>query len=107
MQFSRALFPLLLILLLFFAQQGGAMHAIHHALAKQDQPNDKHAPHTSACGHCAAYTQLGGVLGSSSPSFVVIAIPSGTVRFNTITFRSNQPLLAIARGPPGLLQEVA
>ena len=29
MQFSRAIFPLLLILLLFFAQQGGAMHALH------------------------------------------------------------------------------
>lgn len=107
MQFSRALFPLLLILLLFFAQQGGAMHALHHALAKQDQPYDKHAPHSSACGHCAAYSQLGGVLGSSSHTFVVIATPSGTVRFNAITFRSNQPLIAIARGPPGLLQEIA
>ncbi|WP_239236043.1 hypothetical protein [Candidatus Nitrotoga sp. BS] len=107
MQFSRAIFPLLLILLLFFAQQGGAMHALHHALAKQDQPYDKHAPQSSACGHCAAYTQLGGVLGSSPHSFVAITIPSGTVRFNTTTFRSNQPLQAIARGPPSLLQEVA
>lgn len=105
MQFSRAIFPLLLTLLLLFAQQGGAMHALHHALADQGQQHDKHTPHSSACGYCAAYTQLGGVLNSSSHSFLVIAIPSGTVRFNTITFRSNQPLVAIARGPPGLLQE--
>ena len=107
MQFPRALFPLLLTLLLLFAQQGGAMHALHHALAEHDQQHDKHAPHSSACGHCAAYTQLGGVLGSSSHSFAVIVIPSETVRFNIITFRSNQPLIAVARGPPGLLQEIA
>src|SRR5665647_137843 len=92
MQFPRAIFPLLLTLLLLLTQQGGAMHAVRHALAEHDQQHDKHIPHSSACGYCAAYTQLGGVLGSSSQSFSVIAIPSGTVRFNTITFRSNQPL---------------
>lgn len=107
MQFSRAFFPLLLTLLLFFAQQGGAMHALHHALVEHDAKHDKHTPHSSACGYCAAYTQLGGVLGSSSPSFAVIAIPSGTVWFNTITFRSNQPLIAVARGPPDFLQVTA
>jgi hypothetical protein len=107
MQFPRAVFPLLLTLLLLFAQQGGAMHALHHALAEHDQQHDKHIPHSSACGYCAAYTQLGGVLSSSSHSFSVIAIPSGTVRFNTITFRSNQPLVAVARGPPDLLQDIA
>ena len=107
MQFSRAIFPLLLTLLLLFAQQGGAMHALHHVLAEHDQQHDKHTPHSSACGYCAAYTQLGGVLGSSPHSFAVIAIPNGTVRFNSISFRSNQPLIAVARGPPGLLQEIA
>ncbi|CAH1072010.1 DUF2946 family protein [Candidatus Nitrotoga sp. 1052] len=107
MQFSRALFPLLLTLLLLFAQQGGAMHALRHALAEHDQQHDKHAPHSSACGHCAAYTQLGGVLSSSSHSFGVIAIPNGTIQLNTIPFRSNQPLIVVARGPPGLLQEIA
>ena len=107
MQFSRAFFPLFLTLLLLFAQQGGAMHALHHALAEHGQQHDKHTPHSSACGYCAVYTQLGGVLGSSPPSFAVTAIPSGTVWFNTITFRSNQPLIAVARGPPGFLQEIA
>ncbi|MEQ1741708.1 MAG: DUF2946 family protein [Candidatus Nitrotoga sp.] len=111
MQFSRALFSLLLTLLLLLAQQGGAMHALRHALVEHgqqhDQQHDKHIPHSSACGYCAAYTQLGGVLGSSSHSFSVIAVPSETVRFNTITFRSNQLLIAIARGPPGLFQETA
>ncbi|RFC37473.1 MAG: Protein of unknown function (DUF2946) [Candidatus Nitrotoga sp. SPKER] len=107
MQFSRVFFSLCLILLLFFAQQGGAMHALQHALAEQGQQHDKHTPHSSACGYCAAYTQLGGVLGSSAPSFAVTAIPSGTVRFSTTTFRSNQPLVAVARGPPDFLQEIA
>lgn len=107
MQFYRAFFPLLLTLLLLFAQQGGAMHAVHHALVEHGQQHDKHTPHSSACGYCAAYTQLGGVLGSSPPYFAVTALPSGVVRFNTITFRSNQPLVAVARGPPDFLQEIA
>lgn len=107
MQFSRAFFPLLLTLLLLFAQQSGAAHALHHALAKQDQQHDKHAPHSATCGYCAAYAQLGGVLGSASHSFAVIAIPNETVRFDPISFSSNQPLIAVARGPPALLQEIA
>lgn len=104
MQFSRAFFPLLLTLLLLCAQQGGAMHALRHALAEQDQQHDKHTPHSAACGYCAAHAQLGGVLGSSSHSFAVTVIPRETVRFNTITFRSNQPLIAVARGPPDFHQ---
>jgi len=107
MQFSRAFFPLLLTLLLLFAQQDGARHALHHALAEHGQQQDKHAPHSSACGHCAAYAQMGGVLSSAFHSFAVIPISSETVHFSTITFRSNQPLIAVARGPPGLLQEIA
>lgn len=106
MQFSRVFFPLLLALLLLFAQQSGAAHALHHALAKQDQQHDKHAPNSAACGHCAAYSQLGGVLGSTSHSFAAIAIPSETVLFDTVEFISNQPLIAIARGPPSIFQKI-
>ncbi|MEO6421506.1 MAG: hypothetical protein ABIR84_02140 [Candidatus Nitrotoga sp.] len=107
MQFSRALFPLLLTLLLLFAQQGGAVHALRHTLAEHGQQHDKHAPHSSGCAHCAAYAQFGGVLGSSYHSFVAITNPNGTVQFYTSTFNSNQPLIAVARGPPNLLQETA
>lgn len=107
MQFSRVLFPLLLTLLLLCAQQGGAMHALRHALAEHDQQQDQHAPHSSACEHCAAYAQMGGGLSSAFHSLAVIPISSETVLFSTITFRSNQPLIAVARGPPGLLQEIA
>ncbi|MDP1637416.1 MAG: hypothetical protein Q8L62_04935 [Candidatus Nitrotoga sp.] len=105
MQFSRAFIPLLLTLLLLFAQQSGAAHALHHALAKQDQQHDKHAPHSATCGYCAAYAQLGGALGSASHFFTVTGIPGGTVRFVALTLRSSHPLTAIARGPPALLQE--
>ncbi|MDQ3268089.1 MAG: hypothetical protein M3P47_05115, partial [Pseudomonadota bacterium] len=97
MHYPRALFPLLLtLLLLFFAQQGGAMHALHHALAEHGQQHDKHPPHSSACGHCAAYMQLGSVLCSAFHSFAVPALPHGTILFSAITFRSNQPLIAVA-----------
>ncbi|MEQ1743075.1 MAG: DUF2946 family protein [Candidatus Nitrotoga sp.] len=106
MRLSRVLFPLLLTLLLVFAQQSGAAHALRHALAEQDQQQGKHATHSSTCGYCAAYTQLGGALGSASHSFVVTDIPSETIRFITISLRCTSPLTAIARGPPVLLQEI-
>lgn len=106
MRLSRVLFPLLLTLLLLFAQQGGAMHALRHALAEKNQQHDKHAPHSSTCGYCSAYTQLGGAVGSSSHFFAVNDIPGETVLFFAITLRSIHPLTAIARGPPILLQEI-
>jgi hypothetical protein len=83
------------------------MHALRHALAEQNQQHDKHAPHSSTCGYCSAYTQLGGALGSSSHFFAATSIPSGTVRFVAITLLTSHPLTAIARGPPVLLQETA
>jgi len=109
MHYPRALFPLLLtLLLLFFAQQGGAEHTLGHTLAEHhEQQQDKHAPHPSACGHCAAYIQLGGVLCSAFHSFAVPALPNGTVLFSAITFRSNHLIIAVARGPSGFLQEIA
>lgn len=107
MSCSRAIFPLLLTFLLLFAQQSGYVHVLSHAFAEQGQQQDKHVPHSSACGYCAAYTQFGGVVGSTPPPFVTPLMPSETVRFSTVALYSDQPLLAIARGPPGLLQEIA
>ena len=107
MRLFRAIFPLFLTLLLLFSQQGGAMHALRHTLADHDQQHEKHMPHSSACGYCAAYTQLGSVLGSSSISFSVVAITGEVVWFDAIAFRSNQPLVVVARGPPSFLQKIA
>ena len=59
MRYPRAFFPLLLALILLFAQQAGVIHALSHTLAEQSQQN-KQLPHSpAACGQCAAYTQLG------------------------------------------------
>ncbi|MEI8010520.1 MAG: DUF2946 family protein [Candidatus Nitrotoga sp.] len=109
MRLYRAAIPLLLALFLLLSQQGGVTHALHHTLADNSQQQDqgKHAPHSSACGYCAAYTQLDSALGSVVHSFVVTVLPNGPVHFSKLAFFSNQPLLAVARGPPRLLQEIA
>ena len=107
MRHYRALFPLLLTFLLLFAQQSGFVHVLNHVAVEQGQQQDKHAPHSSACGYCAAYTQIGSAIGSSSSPFTVILLPSGTVQSRVVAFASVQPVTAIARGPPGLLQKIA
>ena len=106
MRYSRAFFPLLLVLTLLFAQQVGVMHALGHALAKQGQDQqDKQTPHyPAACGQCAAYTQLGSALNGAISFLLAVAAIVAVVRTGTITFRSTQPLVVVARGPPTFLQ---
>ena len=104
MRYSRAFFPLLLALILLFAQQAGVMHALSHTLAEQSQQN-KQLPHSpAACGQCAAYTQLGSALNGAIWFLLVIAGITSAVVGGSITFRSTQPLVVVARGPPAFLQ---
>lgn len=105
MRFSRAFFPLLLVLALLFAQQVGAIHTLGHALAQQGQDQqDKQTPHyPAACGQCAAYTQLGSALNGAICFLLAIAAIVAMVRTGTITFRASRPLAVVARGPPAFL----
>lgn len=105
MRYSRAFFPLLLALILLFAQQVGVMHALSHTLAQKQDQQDKQSSHNpAACGQCAAYTQLGSALNSAIWFLLVMAGIASTVVGSTITFRSTQPLAVVARGPPAFLQ---
>ena len=99
MKLTRLIFPLLLALTLLFALQTGAMHALSHALAAQAQQDEK-APHSPACGQCAAYTQLGSALNSAAPSFLLITVPAALALYVAIALRSTQIPTAVARGPP-------
>ncbi|MDD4928533.1 MAG: hypothetical protein PHP85_04570 [Gallionella sp.] len=66
----------LLIFALLFAQTGGLVHGISHAMA--DQGQDQSTPHDKLCDLCAAYAQLGTALGSHAISFS-LAEPSSAL----------------------------
>ena len=66
----RILFArLLLIFALLFAQMGGLAHGISHIITGQSQGSDQSLPHDKYCGQCAAYGQIGGLIGCSNISF--------------------------------------
>jgi hypothetical protein len=102
MKLSRTLFfPLLLALVLLFAQQAGATHALHHALEDLTQQQDgKQAPNSSACEKCADYAQLGSALSVGAYDFTPLQVSNEAVQQRTISFRSVHTLPAVARGPP-------
>jgi len=106
MQLSRIFFPLLLAFALLFAQQGGAAHALRHALEKQSQ-QDKQSPHSLSCEQCATYAQLGSALSNANHSFALLATAEGRAQQSIGSFRSIQIPAAVARGPPAPLQTIA
>lgn len=86
---SRSLFSrLLLVCALLFAQMGGVVHGIAHAL---EQHTPDHAlSHDKHCELCEVYAQIGSAIGSSAPPlpatasletshFTVAATPVGGV----------------------------
>ncbi len=94
-------FFLLLAFALLFAQQAGAAHALHHALADLTQPQeDKQAPHSDACEQCADYAHLGSALNVGTYNFTPLVLSDATVQHRTVSSRSVHTLPAVARGPP-------
>ena len=98
---QRSLFTALtLVFALLLAQMGSLAHGISHILPEQSQSPDQSLPHDKYCGQCAAYAQIGGLIGSSSISF------AGSESFETLHF--NEPAsrtsttfaVFAARGPP-------
>lgn len=103
MKLSRLLLPLLFALSLLTAQQAGAAHAVHHALAEQSQ-QDKQAPHSPACEKCATYAQLGSALNVAAFDFTPPASSGATQVHFAAGFRSIDIPAATARGPPAFLR---
>jgi hypothetical protein len=92
---------LLFVLALLFAQQAGAVHAVHHALEDLTQhQHDKNAPHSDACEKCAAYAQLGNALNVGAFDFTPPAVTAETIPPLPFSFRSVPVLAADARAPP-------
>jgi hypothetical protein len=97
----RPLFTrLLLIFALLFTQMGGLAHGISHILTEQSQGTDQSLPHDKYCGQCAAYGQIGGLIGSSAISF------ASSENFETLHFSEPVSYFSItfvafaARAPP-------
>ncbi len=100
----RSLFTrFLLIFALLFAQMGGLVHGISHALADQsktaEQGSDHSLPHDKHCDLCAAYAQIGSAIGSNGIGFSAsenFETPhfnhSGSYTFNTfVAFAARAP----------------
>ncbi len=98
---QRSLFTgLPLILALLLAQMGSLAHGISHILPERSQGSDQSLPHDKYCAQCAAYAQIGGLVGSSPVSF------AGSESFDTlpcsepVSFVSTTFVAFAARGPP-------
>jgi hypothetical protein len=82
---QRSLFTTLtLVFALLLAQMGSLAHGISHINPEQSQNSDQSLPHDKYCGQCAAYAQIGGLIGSSSISF------AGIESFESLDF--NEPV---------------
>jgi len=86
---------------LLFAQQAGAAHALHHALADLAQQHEgKQVPNSDTCEKCAGYVQLSSALGVGVYDFTPLLVADETIQHRAISFRSIPILAAAARGPP-------
>lgn len=105
MKLSRLFTPLLFALSLLFAQQVGAAHVLRHTLEEQSQQN-KQLPHP-ACAKCQNYTQLGSALNVAAFDFTPPVFFNEGIRRFAVTFQSIRTPVAVARGPPAFLRNIA
>lgn len=98
--FHRIFYPLPFVFALLFAQMGGLAHGISHIITGQSQGSDQSLPHDKYCGQCAAYGQIGGLIGCSNISF------ASCENFETLHFSEPVSYISItfvafaARAPP-------
>jgi hypothetical protein len=102
MKFSRLLLPLFCVAALLFAQQAGAVHALTHAVERQQ---DKQAPNSPACEKCEHYAQLGNALSVNALDFKLPPVFDEAIQYLSTGFRSTRAPAATARAPPLLLKK--
>lgn len=102
----RLFLPVFLAFVLLFAQQGGVVHALRHALAEQSQHQDNQTPHSNACEQCTSYSQLGSALNSSHFSFDLLASLTQELAQHHVAVHTQQTLIATARGPPAFQRSI-
>jgi hypothetical protein len=97
----RSMFTrLLLIFALLFAQMGGLAHGISHILTDRSQRSDQSLPHDKYCNQCAAYGQIGGLIGSSNIS-IASSENFETLHFSEPASYTSTTFVAFAaRAPP-------
>jgi len=106
MRWLRLFMPLFFLLALLSAQQLGAIHALSHALSEQSE-KDKHVPHSTACELCEIYAQLSSALSATVFDFIPPIFSSEAIHHVATNFQSVSILVAVARGPPAFLQQIA
>lgn len=105
MRFFRRFLPVLFAFALLTAQQGGAAHAISHALSdalpELPQKQDKQASHSHhTCEKCALYAQLGSSPIMGTYEFALPAVSSEAIQQRDTPFRFTRAPVPVARGPP-------
>jgi hypothetical protein len=91
---QRSLYTTLaLVFALLLAQMGSLAHGISHIHPEQSQNSDQSLPHDKYCGQCAAYAQIGGLIGSIE-SFEPLHF-SEPASYTSVTF-----VVFAARAPP-------
>jgi hypothetical protein len=98
---QRSLFAALpLIFALLLAQMGSLAHGISHIHPEQSQSSDQSLPHDKYCGQCAAYAQIGGLIGSN-PIIFAGSESFETPHFNEpVSYTSATFVAFAARAPP-------
>jgi hypothetical protein len=91
---------------LLLGQQGGAMHALRHALAEQAQQRDKQTSAPHDCEQCLSYAQLGSALNVGFLSFDLCDQLVQAITQHQFFFLNRHTLPALARGPPSLQSPV-
>lgn len=98
---QRSLFTTLtLVFALLLAQMGSLAHGISHIHPEQSQNSDQSLPHDKYCGQCAAYAQIGGLIGSSSISFASIESFEPLHFSEPASYTSIAFVVFAARAPP-------
>lgn len=107
MKLSRPYLSFLLVFVLLFAQQAGAIHAVWHAFEDISTHQDKQLPHPDACAKCASYAHLGSAMTASPIDFTPPLLSGIAEQPYTANILTTRFLAAVARGPPALLQNQA
>ncbi len=100
----RLSLAILLALLLVFAQQAGAVHALSHFSAQSEDRDGKHLPGGKACEQCVAFASIDGAAKSESPLVLPVA---SRQHFSKAVTRSAVAAVTTAhyqsRAPPAFL----
>lgn len=101
---NRKIFAYLwLSLLLLFAQQGAAVHAISHLPSSSQSQPDKQLPHSQACDKCVVYAGLSGAVAATPQIIPVLPLHLLAAAVFVVFFVSRIRRVYSSRAPPALV----